>query len=81
MRIVKEIGSLNRKLLLQLQTNINDMYAQHYIRYRLHPVRDASLGRKVIRPQDAFRTECIQQWDTFSTERCNPNGLQEADCT
>ncbi|MDR2148408.1 MAG: hypothetical protein LBE91_18350 [Tannerella sp.] len=39
-------------------------------------VRIASLGRKAIRPQDAFRMECDHIRTIFSTERRIPNGMQ-----
>ncbi|MDR2145836.1 MAG: glycosyl hydrolase 115 family protein [Tannerella sp.] len=55
--------------------NIHSINSLHYIQDSLHPVRDASLGRKAIHPQDAFRMECNQQRNIFSTERCNPDGL------
>ncbi|MDR2146156.1 MAG: hypothetical protein LBE91_06840 [Tannerella sp.] len=42
----------------------------------VHSVRNASLGRKVIHPQDAFRTECDRQRETFSTERYSLTGMK-----
>jgi hypothetical protein len=47
----------------------------------LHPVRDASLGRKPGKLQDAFRTECNRKQNIFSTERYNPNGLSNSGIT
>ncbi|MDR2145766.1 MAG: hypothetical protein LBE91_04830 [Tannerella sp.] len=60
--------------------NIQRLYQSH--RY---PVRDASPGRKIIRPQDTLSPirsmnvvsvrECNRQRETFSTERYSLTGI------
>jgi hypothetical protein len=46
---------------------------------RLHPVGMLRSIERYGNPQDAFRTGCNQPRNIFSTERCNPDGLQDLD--